>query len=294
MIAASMWKACGALAMVVACFWPVGAKADQPTPAPASSPLPAPSPAAAAGYPCNNLNAYVSRPSVTNSACPVPPHQWMIETGYTNTATVGAGSNSGTNVPQALIKTGIGPRIEFDLLPPSMQKTNNGISTLSGTSDIGFGFKALLGYSQRATYGVSVLATLPCGSAAFTSGANTYTLDLNGTYAVNGRFSLFGTAAFNSLAGTDARGNLARFDSFIPSLGATYSLPSNWSLYAEGAMFNPVALGAGNSRLIDYGIAKNVGSRLQLDAEVGNSLNALNASRFHYFGVGASFLFGPL
>jgi hypothetical protein len=268
---------------------PAPALADAAAPTPTPSPTVTPAPAAP--YPCTNINADVTRPSASTSVCAVQPRHVVVETGYTNTTTTGVGANSTTNVPQAFIRTGIGPRIEFNFTPPSAESTNNGIATTSGTSDIGFGLKAVLGYSSRGLYGIGGSMTVPTGSAAFTNGANTYELTLNGSYSLTSSLSLFGTAGFASLVGTDANGNLARFGSFIPSVGVTYSLPSSWYVFVEGADFGKVAPNAGNRLLVDYGVQKASG-RVQFDAEAGNALNVVNGSRYHYVGAGVSALFG--
>jgi hypothetical protein len=259
----------------------------------AESPAPAatPSPATSSTYPCNNINAYVTRPTIATSVCAVQPGQIVIETGYMNTATTGTGANSTATYPQALVKTGIGPRIEFDLTPPSVVNTNNGVATISGTSDLGLGVKAVLGYSSRALYGIGASMTVPTGSAAFTNGANTYSLILNGTYSLTSALSLFSTLGYSSLVGTDANGKLARFGSFIPSAGVSYSLPSNWYAFVEAANFGKLGPTGGSRTIIDYGIEKVVG-RTQFDAEVGNALNVVNGSRFHYVGAGVSVLIG--
>ena len=274
--------------------------ADAATSVPAVTPAtihvatPVPSPRATATtlpYPCNNINAYVTRPSVSTSVCAVQPGQVVVETGYINITMTGAAPNSTTSIPQAFIHTGIGPRIELNLSPPSAQNTQNGIAKTLGTTDIGFGVKAVLGYTSRALYGIGASMTVPSGSAAFTNGANTYELIVNGSYSLTSRLSLFGTAGFASLVGADAKGDVGRFGSFIPSLGTTYSLPSNWYVFVEGANFGKVAPNAGSRTLVDYGIQKVVG-RTQFDAEAGNALNVVNGSRSHYVGVGVSVLLG--
>ena len=274
----------GAVAVLIAAAIGVRASADSiPQPATATpSPVP---------YPCNNINAYVTRPTVSTSVCPVPPHQAVLETGYSNTATTGVGANSTTNVPQAFVHTGIGPRIEFNFTPPSLESTNNGFAKTTGSSDPGFGVKGILGYTPRVQYGVGATMTVPTGSAAYTNGANTYAFVVNGTYVFAGNLSAFGTAGFDSLVGTGQNGNLARFFSFIPSLGVSYSLPSNWYLFGEAASFGHVAPNVGSRSLLDYGIQKVTG-HVQFDAEAGNALNALNGSRLHYVGAGVSVLFG--
>jgi hypothetical protein len=261
------------------------------SPQPAASPAASASPAAALPYPCTNINAYATRPSVSTSPCAVEPGQIAVETGYTETTTISAGANASANYPQLFIHTGIGPRIEFGMTAPSIQIVNDGITRTTGTSDLGFGLKETLGYTSSAIYGIGVSMTVPTGSAAFTNGADTYALIFNGSYTMTSRLSFFSTAAFDSLAGTDANGKLVRFGSFIPSVGATYSLPSNWFVYAEGASFGKIAPNAGSRGLIDYGVQKLCG-RVQLDASAGNALNVVSGSRFQYVGFGVSALFG--
>jgi hypothetical protein len=223
--------------------------------------------------------------------CAVQPGQVFFETGYSSTTTAGAGANSTTSFPQSFIHIGIGPRIEIDLTPPSAEIMNNGITRISGTSDIGVGFKEVLGYSSRTLYGFGGSMTMPTGSAAFTSAADTYELSLNGSYALTSQLSFFGTAGLASLYGTDANGKSVRFGSFLPSTGAAYSLPSNWYVYIEGANLGKASPNAASRGLVDYGMQKVCG-RVQFDAEAGNSLNAANGSRFRYVGFGVSALFG--
>src|SRR4029077_7718605 len=127
---------------------------------------------------------------------------------------------------------------------------------------------------------VGVSMSIPTGSAAFTNGADTYTMIFNGSYTLTNQLSLFGTAGFNSLAGPDATGKLVRFGSFNPSVGATYSIPSNWYVYVEGASSGKVAGNAGRRGLVDYGVQKLCG-RVQFDASAGNALNVVSGSRFH-------------
>ena len=284
------------LAVAIVLLWMAASPAvADPTPQPAAIPAPTASPSAAPvaalAYPCTNINAYATRPSVSTSACAVQPRQIAVETGYSETTTTGPGANSSANYPQTFIHTGIGPRIELGLTLPSYQVVNNGLTRTTGESDFGFGFKATLGYSSRAIYGAGISMTVPTGSAAFTNGADTYTMILNGSYTLTNQFSLFGTAGFNSLAGPDATGKLVRFRSFNPSVGATYSLPSNWFVYVEGASSGKVAPNAGSRGLLDYGVQKLCG-RVQFDASIGNALNVVSASRFHYVGFGVSALFG--
>jgi hypothetical protein len=283
-----------AIALVMFSMTMTPAAAD-PTPQPAASSVPSTSPSAApvnaVPYPCTNINAYATRPSVSTSACAVQPGQIAVETGYTETTATGAGANSSANYPQMFIHAGIGPRMEIGFTAPSIQISNDGIKRTTGASDLGFGLKATLGYSSRAVYGVGVSMTVPSGSAAFTNGADTYAFILNGSYTMTSRLSFFGTAAVDSLTGTNANGKLERFGSFIPSVGATYSLPSNWYVYVEGSSFGKVAPNAGSRGLVDYGVQKQSG-HLQFDASAGNALNVVSGSRFHYVGFGVSALFG--
>jgi hypothetical protein len=281
-----------ALLVFLTTMTPAAAESASPkaaSPDPTTSPTAAPD--AGVSYPCTGINAYATRPSVSTSACAVLPRQFAVETGYSEITTTGAGANSTASYPQTFIHTGIGPRMEIGFTAPSIQITNDGITRTSGTSDLGFGLKATLGYSSRAIYGVGVSMTIPTGSAAFTNGADTYTMILNGSYTLTSQLSLFGTAGFNSLAGPDATGKLVRFGSFNPSVGATYSIPSNWYVYVEGASSGKVAPNAGSRGLIDYGVQKLFG-RVQFDASAGNALNVVSGSRFHYVGFGVSALFG--
>src|ERR1700680_1025331 len=93
--------------VLVACSLTPQPVAADPTPHPSAIPAPSTSQSAtsvaALAYPCTNINAYATRPSVSMSACAVQPGQIAVETGYSSTTTTGAGANNSASFPQTFI-----------------------------------------------------------------------------------------------------------------------------------------------------------------------------------------------
>lgn len=259
---------------------------------PQSVAVPTPSPAPAVSDPCGSILSIVNRPTVTTAVCTVRPRRFLLETGYTNTVTTGAGGGNTANYPQAYLRFGTSnPHVEFEITPPSVERTSLSNALVTGSSDVNLGFKSELGYSLRWLYGANALVTFPTGSPAFSAGNAQFTGNFNWSYAVNSVVGVSGTFGFNSLAGPNAQGAAQSYFAFIPSLEVTAVLPGPSEVFAEYAYFSQAGVGLGSKTLFDFGYVHDLGQRVQLDAEYGFSPTLLSGQRQHYVGAGASFLF---
>jgi hypothetical protein len=252
---------------------------------PAASPTPAPSPyfpALGNNDPCTSLSAIVTRPTVTNSVCTVRPNHVLIETGYQNTTASGGGNT--VAYPQSLIRVGTAiPALEVDVAPPSLVRTNAGGLT-TGTTDVGAGLKYVFGYTPKFNYGGQIFVTAPTGLNGFSAGGSQTTYALQAGYTLSPVFSIAAAAQQASLTN-----GTARWSSFFPSLVVSASLPNSTGLFGEIAQFSQAA-GPGTPTRTQYifGVNRDLGQRLQLDASVGIS-PTVSTGKYHYVALGASY-----
>jgi hypothetical protein len=215
----------------------------------------------------------------------------MIETGYMNQTTSGAGANSTVTYPNGFVRVGASKSLEFDFTPPSLISTS-GPPRASGLTDTTYGLKWEAAYTSKLTVGLSGSATLQTGSPAFTELGPSYNASLNYTYALNSVFGLFGSFAYSSLVGINPVGGAPqRFGSFAPSLGMTAVLPGNQQLFAEYALIGSAGPKLGSRTLYDFGYQAVLSPHLMVDVEYGASPTAIAGSKYSYVSGGISYLF---
>jgi hypothetical protein len=234
----------------------------------------------------------VNRPTVTTGVCTVRTAHFVLENGYTNTTTTGAGGGSNAIYPQSVLRIGTAdPHLDFEFGFPSAETSSVGQPRITGTSDVSLATKYELGYSSNALWGVYGAITYPTGSKAFSAGNAQFTGDLNGAYTINSEFSLAGTLSFNALSGINAAGAAQSYFAFIPSLELSAALPGGPSqLSAEYAYFSAAGAGLPSKSLIDFVYQRDFGGHVQLDVEYGFSPTAINGQKQHYIGAGLSFM----
>jgi hypothetical protein len=270
---------------------PLAARAQvvaPPSPAPSASPSAAPNPigpAFGANDPCTSIAAIVTRPSVTNSVCTVRPNHVSVETGYINSTASSGGGNTVT-YPNALVRVGLKiPALELQLAPPSMTRTNAGGVNTSST-DVGAGLKYVFGYTPKFNYGGQVFFTAPTGLNGGSANGTNSTYALNAGYTLSPVFSLATTLATSSLTNGPQR-----WSSFVPSLVLGASLPNTTGVFAEIAQFSHANGPATPTRTqYMFGVFKDLGPRLQLDASTAMSPTAATG-KYHTIGFGASYYF---
>ncbi|MDQ2907824.1 MAG: transporter [Candidatus Eremiobacteraeota bacterium] len=259
---------------------------------PAPIPNPSASPEAAASDPCAALSSLVSRPTFSTAACAVKRGDLLLENGYTNLVSSGAGASALVTFPQTNMRVGLGRNVEFDLNPPSLGYLS-GAPRRVGITDGALGFKYEIGYSSRLLYGINALYTLPVGSPdVFSSNGDGILVNLNGALTLSPAIGLSATVGYNAQNG----GTLAapaRYHDFQPSLGASVSLPQSISVFAEAFDQSATAPGLGGRFGYDTGFEKDVGSRLQLDFNYFDYFAVQNGQHQHSLGFGASYLIGP-
>jgi hypothetical protein len=280
----ALWAACG--------LWARPAAAQTtPSPAPTPSPASSPSPAPAPSDPCGSIISIVSRPTVTTSICTARNHHALVENGYTNTVTTGAGGGNTANYPQSYVQFPTwNPHLEFDFTPASINASSVGGASITGSSDMAFGAKYELGYSARWLYGVNAFFTIPSGSPAFTAGKSEYVGNFNWSYTVSPAIAVAGTLGFNSLSGINSAGAYQPYFAVIPSLEISATLHDGSELLGEYVYYSKTAPDLGGKNLFDFAYVRDFGPHVQFDVEYGFSPTPLLGQRQHYAGVGLSFM----
>jgi len=231
---------------------------------------------------CAPLSNVVSRPTVTNSACTVSPNHVLFENGYLNN-TADTGGNS-VSYPQTLIRIGTSiPRLEVQAQAPSLNRVNGQHG--DGDGDVGAGLKYLLKDNARYQISSQINLTLPTGDTAFTAKNTQTAIALNGAYAISSRWTLATTQSIqeNSVAG-------ARYQSYVPSLVLSSSLPHNSAGYLEYALITHAnGPGTGTRNQYILGALHDIGYRLQIDVEDIYS-PTISTGKYNGIGFGVSYL----
>ncbi|MGA8326540.1 MAG: hypothetical protein WB757_10710 [Candidatus Cybelea sp.] len=220
------------------------------------------------------------------------PGHVLLENGYTNTTTTGAGGGSSALYPQSVLRVGtFDPHLDFEFGFPSAETSSAGQPKVSGSTDISMATKYELGYSSSAMWGVYGAVTLPTGSKAFTAGNAQFTGDLDGAYTINSEFSLAGTLGFNALSAANTAGLPQSYFAFIPSLELSAALPGGPSqISAEYAYFSASGPALPAKSLMDFVYQRDFGGHVQFDVEYGFSPTPINGQKQHYLGAGLSFM----
>lgn len=249
------------------------------TPAPSSSP--APSPPAQAADPCAGLLAVLNRPSIGYSPCAVKPGHSVSELGYSNSSTDGSGT---VTVPNAFVRLGLSPKLELDAIAPGYARQRTGPGETSGLLDSGFGAKYEWWHDGSRAFATDFLYTVPSGSAAFTAGRPTETLNFDYTMPMSSLFSLSATLGVQSTYAPALSGNSARFVGFLPSLLITDQWNPRAQAYIEAYGQTRTRPDGGGLFGVDAAIQYLATPALEVDLEGGRT--ATDARREHYVGFG--------
>ena len=260
--------------------------------------MPSPAASTTPTDPCGGptrLLATLNRPTIGYSACAVADGTAVVELGYQNQVTgYGPSAQRETQYPQGFIRFGLRPRFEVDFIGPSdvRERTPSvaGPDTLfTGAYDSGIGAKFELPPSARYTVAFDALYTTPNGAPALTAGNSTLTGNIDVAYALDATTGIGTTLAFSATGGYNANGTHARYGVFMPSFVVTKQMPNAFQLYAEYVHLSKDSPDLGQRNYVDYGVQKLLGTRTEIDLELGESITPNSAIRFHYIGFGLGF-----
>lgn len=271
-------------------------------------PSPSPPPQPGATGPCaqGSLAAISDRPGLgrapaTNgAACVVLPNTVVIEAGYRNQETVGAGTQTLTTVPSPTLRVGL--RGQNELLFSGLvysQRTghdsSSGFLPASGMQDSGVGFKHALRDRPWMQDALNLFVTLPTGypgnASGFSAGLSTYTLGYSIAFPLSSRVGIAATQNAVLNAFSDSSGVRRRYVMYQPSFTFSYAIFPNLSLLLEDQLSLPNAPGAGTGNRALAGLQCTISPNVVLDAEI--EANLLPSAGAAQHAVGAGFTLQP-
>jgi hypothetical protein len=224
------------------------------------------------------------RPDFTESTDAVPFGRLQWEGGYTFTCDrEGPTRVRDHSAPETLLRVGIVENWELriglngyswtETLNREPNERGRAVSRESwtqGANDLSFGVKVKLLEQQGwiPHFGVIAEASVPSGSAGYTSGDVDPGVKLLWAYDLSDRFALAGNVNFASL--TD---EAERFFEVSASISLAVELSERWGTYVEYFGFYPVDHDDRCTHYLNGGLTYLVSENFQLDARVGFGLN---------------------
>ena len=216
------------------------------------------------------------RPDFTESAVVVPMYSLQIENGFTFQRLPG-GVNV-YNLPETLLRYGVGPRTELRFALPNYINASGGGSSSSGLGSSQIGIKQqFLPRDSAVGFAIIPFVDLPDGTGAFSSHRMdpgvlaTVSYDLSDLWSV----ATQATIAFPSGPG-------GRNRTVSPTLVFGYGVDERWGLFLEWAGDFPEH--GGGAHLIHNGATYLLGPNEQLDFHYGFGLNGNSPDYLIGFG----------
>lgn len=248
-------------------------------PAAAPSPVPTSDPC---GAPHTDLLAALNRPTIGFSTCAVKPGDVVGEFGYSNER-FGSGDAQAA-YPQSFIRYGVAPRWEADVFAPLYAAVSSDGVRRTGALDSGAGFKYQFSNDQKLQLAVDGLYAPPNGARDFTAGRPTATINLDAGHSFTGTFSIAATLGYTSTGGQRLDGTSAAYRAWLPSAVLVKQFSPSTQIYAEAYGASRIRPDGGSRFAVNGGIQTLVGSRLELDVEMGRTVT--DVDRSHYLGMG--------
>jgi|GEM_PF-1322053 len=236
--------------------------------------------------------------SAGGAPCVVLPGEVVIESGWRRQITDDpTGAITLASGPLALVRAGVGRRIEVAFAPPAPQsRLVTGIApadTARGTSDPVVAVKYLLLDRAMTQASLGVAYAPPLGRGEFSNGLPTYALTLNVGTALSPRVSLATSLAASTAAGADARGLTRSYFVFAPSVTLAYALDSMDTVLLQDALVSrqgPV-LPAGSRAFV--ALQRAIGTRLAVDVDYEQNLAPQLGTRARAVGFGVVWIAAP-
>ncbi len=192
-----------------------------------------------------------------------------------------AGDASTVSVPETLVRVGVSRRIELRFATDGLISEGAGGARTSGAADVELGAKVKLLDQERAGLDVAVLPilSLPTGSEAFSSGAVDPTVKFSWERTLPAGFALGGN--YNVASVSDGAG---RFTQQALSVSLGHEVPAGFSGYVEVYGLTPMDRNGDAGWMIDLGVSRLVGTRMQWDIEGGRGMTAAASDWFIGFG----------
>lgn len=234
----------------------------------------------------NNLLALVDRPSYGDSACVVPQHNSLLESGYQYQSLLGGGNLQ--NVAETVYRYGLADQFEIVMTFPAYIHQN--ITPKAGFTAGSVGVKHQLSANQKWVTTIEGLLTLPSGSSSFGSkepgGAVNGIISYDITPAI-GITGMFGISSQSEPAYSGGQS----YTSFNPYLVLSWTKDrAVFFIEVYGQSSTGPQQGSGFN--MDGGVLYLVKKNITVDLEVGQRLSGSLFDFNQYIGTGVAILFG--
>lgn len=219
------------------------------------------------------------RPDFTESSEVIPAGWLQVESGI---SFEGESTARAFSAPAALLRIGLGHRVELRLGAEGLLSESVGDIRHSGRSDmeIGAKFKVFDQATRGFDFALLPIVSLPTGTSGFTSDGVDPTLKLTWGRDLPAGFGLTGNVNFSSLTEDGAR-----YHQEALSLSVGHDLAFGFGGYAEVYGFTKMSAVDGAGVTFNGGVSRLIGRHVQLDLEGGRGLSAEAPDWFVGFGV---------
>jgi hypothetical protein len=229
----------------------------------------------------NPSGIVTDRPDFTESSEVIRRGGFQLETGATLEGETDR--SRAFTAPTALMRIGLGHRTELRFGADGVLVANIGrLGQVSGYSDVEIAAKIRLFNQEQIGIDLAVLPilSLPVGSEGFSSGSYDPAIKITWARDLPVGFGLSGNV--NLSAVSDPGG---RFNQDAVSVSVAHDLFAGWGSYAEIYGFSRFDRDGGGAVIVNGGVSRTIGTRMQFDIEAGHGLTAAAPDWF----VGAGF-----
>ena len=215
-----------------------------------------------AGEPGAEPEILTDRPDFTETSFVVPRGSLQLESGFTYTDEADGGGHT-LNLPELLLRYGIGPRTELRLGVPDFLHTRAAGVRHGSFGDTYFGFKQQLA-AEGAPFGFAVIPAImiPTGSGGSSSGAIDPEVVFTWSRDLSERWSIGGIVGF-----AYPREGGGRTLHIVPTVSLGYSLTSRIGTFLEWAADLPAP--GRDAHLLHHGYTYALSPTSQVDIHFG-------------------------
>ncbi len=228
----------------------------------------------------------VNRPSLSDSACTVPPNNLLLETGAQYQNVIGGGYL--VNGPNANFRLGLTNNSEFNYLPPNLIYTS--LLPHSGTSPSWVALKGRFYYDKNSVISGEIAISPPSGSDAFGSPNNEGLVNAMFFKNINKKWSHQLQLGVSYVCESKLNGGDC-FQSFNPIYLLNYNVTEKIAAYYEAALQTKTQILDRSGMINGIGLLYLFRPTLLFDVEYYHRVYGRIGNMNDFYGVGISKLF---
>jgi hypothetical protein len=247
---------------------------------PVPSPAPMPKPCKTAMAVTLADRPGTGRNTATGGApCVVPRGELVVESGWRRQLMWQPGYDVLASGPLALLRYGIGRRVELAIAPPALQsrfaEPGAGFDNTRGWADAAVALKYIFVDQSAAQASVGFTYTPPTGTGEFTNGAPTFAVSQNIGLTLSDRWSFATSQVIGTNVGPNAAGRNVTYFDYTPSYTLAYALTNATNVLAQVALESrqgPLEPSGNRSFLA---LQQALGSRIAVDVDFERNLKPM-------------------